>query len=108
MYDKLLHIKNPSSAGEIERMQKEIERLKRQLKTQDKDFTPKKSGVTQIIIDTRIITTQKEVDGFNVIKRVIKNGGLDESRLHLKDTVEYCGINIDKENMTQQPVIVIT
>lgn len=100
MYDKLVQIKNPSSASEIERMQKEIERLKRQLKTQDKDFKQEKSGVKKVAKDNKInqiITTQKEVDGFNIIKRIIKNNGLDESCLYLKDTLEFCGINIDND-----------
>lgn len=97
MYEKLLQIKNPSSAGEIKRMQEEIKRLKGLLKTPDNGFKHETSGVTKIILDTGIITTQKEVNGFNIIKRVIKNGGLDETRLYLKDTVEFCGINIDND-----------
>lgn len=94
MYEKLLHIKNPSSVDEIEIMQKEIETLKKQLKTQDDCFKPEKSGVKQIVVDTGIITTQKEVNGFSIIKKIIDNGGLDKTRLYLKDTVEFCGINI--------------
>lgn len=88
---------NPTQNKEIERMQREIERLKGQLKTQGEDFTHEKSGVIPVVINTGIITTQKEVNGFNIIKRIIKNGGLDETRLYLKDTVEFCGINIDND-----------
>jgi len=105
MRETLLQIKNAQymamganlARNEMEKMRKEIERLKKELKTQDEDFQPEKSGVTQVVIDTGIITTQKEVNGFNIIKRVIKNGGLDETRLYLKDTVEFCGINIDND-----------
>lgn len=108
MRETLLQIKNAQymamganhAKNEMEKMRKEIERLKGQLKTQDKDFKHEKSGIKQVAKDNKInqiITTQKEVDGFNIIKRIIKNNGLDDTRLKLKDTVEFCGINIDND-----------
>lgn len=104
MREKLLQTKNAQYAGnardKMEEMQKEIDRLKRGLKAQDQGVKDKKSGVKKVAKDNKInqiITTQKEVDGFNIIKRIIRDGSLDQSRLYLKDTVEFCGINIDND-----------
>jgi serine/threonine-protein kinase len=90
----------------MDKMEQEIARLKEQLKAsgsgnkkprkqaEKEDYNP--GSVVEVVQGLeQIITTQKEVNGFNIIKRILKDAGLDSNRLEIKDTMEYCGINID-------------
>ncbi len=41
-----------------------------------------------------IITTQKEIDAYNVVKRILEKEGLDPNQLEITDSVEYCDIHV--------------
>lgn len=104
-FAKGLEIGVGANQDKIKEMEDEIASLKEQLKASGQNKQARKVNVHQGSVVTLIpsedlkgiITTQKEVDGFNAVKRIIKNAGLDPTRLHLKDTEEFCGINIDND-----------
>jgi len=80
-------------------LQASMEAGNKQIKVVKKEELAKESAV-QILQNeavAKIITTQKEVDAFNIVKRIFRDAGLNESRLYLKDTVDFCGINIDNQ-----------
>lgn len=97
---------------EMEKMKAEIQSLKQQLQhtnskgkqgkealIEDLQETPSEINIPEKAL--QIVTTQLEIDGFNAIKRIFERGGLDRERLQMKDTIEYCDINIDgDENKT--------
>ena len=47
--------------------------------------------------DSDIVTTQEEIDGFNVV-RAILCGMVDVERVAMRDTKSYCGILLDDNN----------
>lgn len=47
--------------------------------------------------DSRIVTTQDEIDGHNIIKAILRKT-VDVSRVTMRDTVGYCGILLDDSN----------
>jgi serine/threonine protein kinase len=97
---------------EIEKMKAEIQSLKQQLQQTNSKGKQGKEALIEDLQETpseinipekalQIVTTQLEIDGFNAIKRIFERGGLDRERLQMKDTIEYCDINIDgDENKT--------
>ena len=44
-----------------------------------------------------IVTTQEEVDGFNIVKAILRKN-IDASRVAMRDTKSYCGILLDDNN----------
>lgn len=46
---------------------------------------------------SRIVTTQEEIDGFNIIKAIMSKV-IDPSRVHMRDTISYCGVLLDNKN----------
>jgi serine/threonine-protein kinase len=94
---------------EMEKMKAEIQSLKQQLKqtnNQGKEAlienlqeTPSEINIPEKAL--QIVTTQLELKAFYAIKRMFERSGLDQGRLQMKDSLEYCGINIDgDENKT--------
>lgn len=128
MRETLLHIYNldyvahgialaeEENQEKLKALQNEIESLKQELSA-SKNQNTKSKKPTNIQIEAfnqtpsemqpvsshfeEIITTQMEINGFNALKRLFKRHDLDSNRLQMKDTVDYCGINIDgDENKT--------
>jgi hypothetical protein len=94
---------------EMEKMKAEIQSLQQQLKqtnNQEKEAlienlqeTPSEINIPEKAL--QIVTTQLELKAFYAIKRMFERSGLDQGRLQMKDSLEYCGINIDgDENKT--------
>lgn len=50
-----------------------------------------------VAMDGDIITTQEEVDAFNLIKAIVA-GTIDVKRLHMRDTKTYCSVLVDDNN----------
>ncbi|MEA5510529.1 protein kinase [Crocosphaera sp. UHCC 0190] len=88
---------------EIDSLKQELSQSKQQeMKSikhktiQIEEFNQTPSEMPQIPSNLEeIITTQIEINGFNAIKRLFKRNDLDRDRLQMKDTIDYCGINID-------------
>lgn len=128
MRETLLHIYNldyvahgialaeEENQEKLRALQNEIESLKQEL-SQSKNQHSKSKKSKNIPLEEfnqtpsemqpvpshfeEIITTQMEINGFNALKRLFKRHNLDSNRLKMKDTVDYCGINIDgDENKT--------
>lgn len=47
--------------------------------------------------DSGIVTTQEEIDGYNVVKAIVRDM-VDASRVTMRDTKSYCGILLDDNN----------
>lgn len=47
--------------------------------------------------DSKIITTEEEIEGFNVVKAILRQK-LDVSRIHSRDTQSYFGVLLDDNN----------
>ena len=47
--------------------------------------------------DKRIVTTQEEIDGFNIVKAIMSKVVAPE-RVHRRDTINYCGVLLDDKN----------
>ena len=48
-------------------------------------------------VDSRIVTTEEEVEGFQII-RAIMSQVIDPERVVMRDTISYCGILLDDNN----------
>lgn len=47
--------------------------------------------------DSRIITTQEEIDGYNIVKAIMSKV-VDPERVYMRDTISYCGVLLDNKN----------
>jgi predicted type IV restriction endonuclease len=47
--------------------------------------------------ETKIVTTQEEIDGFYIIKAIVSEV-VDPSRVFMRDTASYCGVLLDDNN----------
>lgn len=47
--------------------------------------------------DSKIVTTQDEIDAYNIIKAILRKH-IDIKRIAIRDTVSYCGILLDDSN----------
>lgn len=47
--------------------------------------------------ENKIVTTQEEIDGFNIIRAIIADT-IDPARVYMRDRQSYCGILIDDNN----------
>ena len=49
------------------------------------------------IEDTGIVTTEDEIEGYNIIKAIVREV-VDAKRIYMRDTKSYCGILFDNNN----------
>ena len=49
----------------------------------------------------KIVTTQDEIDAYNIVKAILRNN-VDVKRLFIKDTINYCNVLLD--NNIQKPI----
>lgn len=47
--------------------------------------------------DSRIVTTEEEIEGFQIIKAIMSKV-VDPSRVYMRDQVSYCGVLLDDKN----------
>ncbi|MBK5145306.1 type I restriction enzyme HsdR N-terminal domain-containing protein [Budviciaceae bacterium BWR-B9] len=47
--------------------------------------------------DERIVTTQDEIDGYHIVKAIVRTA-VDAKRVTMRDTQSYCGILLDDNN----------
>lgn len=47
--------------------------------------------------DSRIVTTDEEIEGFQIVKAIMSKV-VDPSRVYMRDTIRYCGILLDNKN----------
>ena len=48
-------------------------------------------------VDSGIITTDEEIDGYNIVKAIIRET-VDPGRIYIRDTKSYCGLLLDDSN----------
>ncbi len=53
--------------------------------------------INEEIENNGIITTEEEIDGYNIIKAILREN-IDVKRIIMKDTKSYCGILLDNNN----------
>lgn len=82
---------------QIASMQHELEQL-RGILSQSSGFAPlldQASSTQSIALNpAQVITTQKEIDAYNIIKRLIEQAGYDSQLLQLTDVVQHCDIHL--------------
>ncbi|MBN2266769.1 MAG: type I restriction enzyme HsdR N-terminal domain-containing protein [Candidatus Babeliaceae bacterium] len=59
--------------------------------------TPSPSEPPQEEAESKIVTTQEELEGFYMIKAILRQH-IDVSRIVMRDTMSYCGILLDDNN----------
>jgi hypothetical protein len=55
------------------------------------------SGETADTQEIKTVTTQEEIDGYNIIKAILRKN-IDVKRIFMRDTASYCGILLDDNN----------
>lgn len=81
------------------------ERLKSALSANDSEEAPSVAAASEETDslteatedDKRIVTTQDETDGYNIIKAILREV-VDVKRVAMRDTKSYCGILLDDNN----------
>jgi serine/threonine-protein kinase len=104
------NIKNTTenNQNKIQQLQSEIQILKNQLQQVTSQTEAKNKALISALKAVpsvveipesapQIITTQLEIDAFNIVKKLFDNNGLATDILHIKDAVEYCDININSD-----------
>ena len=54
-------------------------------------------NVEAIVPDNGINTTEEEIEGYNIVKAILRND-VDVKRISMRDTKSYCGILLDNNN----------
>lgn len=62
-----------------------------------KDELPPEKEVEPIESDDGIVTTEEEIEGYNIIKAILRQT-VDVKRVTMRDTKSYCGILLDDNN----------
>ena len=74
------------------------DRLKSALENEGEDETETATGENEVeVSDSGIVTTQEEIEGFNIIKAIVRDI-IDASRVVMRDTKSYCGCLLDDNN----------
>lgn len=71
------------------------ERLKSALKKESEN--EKQQSISMVEPDAVIVTTQDEIDGFLIIKSILRKD-IDVGRIFMRDSQSYCGILLDDNN----------
>jgi hypothetical protein len=58
---------------------------------------PEETIEQDLVNEDGIITTEEELDGYNIIKAVLRDK-VDVNRIVMRDTKSYCGILLDDNN----------
>jgi hypothetical protein len=61
------------------------------------DQTQEEDDVISVDDDRGVVTTQDEMDGYNIVRAVLRET-VDVSRIIMRDTKSYCGILLDDNN----------
>jgi predicted type IV restriction endonuclease len=62
-----------------------------------KEVMPQSPPEDEVENNSGIVTTEEEVEGFNIVKAIIRQH-LDPARVCMRDTKSYCGIILDNSN----------
>lgn len=88
-----------SMENELEQLRGELSqqqssgRTRRKTEYQDEPATPD-GKPKQFQGSLPIITTQKEIDAYNILKRILDKAGLDPEQLEMTDLPDHCDIHI--------------
>ncbi|WP_297050597.1 type I restriction endonuclease [uncultured Desulfovibrio sp.] len=73
------------------------ERLKNAMTQQKPEAQPKAAEETPDEQDHRIVTTEEEINGYNIVKAIMSKV-VDPERVYIRDQQSYCGVILDNKN----------